>query len=104
MSQRFIPIPQRLPDERASFLSVWLCKMDREVQAKKAMRRLIGNVAGYDIDHEYLVMKQNLAESQALMEKSSKLGWVACFKGTNLRRTLISTIPFSMQVIAYEMV
>ena len=76
--------------------------MDREIKAKKAMRRLIGNVEGYDIDHEYLVMKQHLAESQALMEKSSKLGWVACFKGTNLRRTLISTIPFSMQASTDE--
>ncbi|KAH8080079.1 general substrate transporter [Filobasidium floriforme] len=76
---------------------VWLCKMGREEKSKKAMRRLVGNVRDYDIDHEYLVMKHHLAESQALMEKSSKLGWIACFKGTNLRRTLISTIPFSMQ-------
>jgi hypothetical protein len=72
--------------------------MGREEKSKKAMRRLVGNVRDYDIDHEYLVMKHHLAESQALMEKSSKLGWIACFKGTNLRRTLISTIPFSMQV------
>ena len=72
--------------------------MGREDKAKKAMRRLIGNVQGYDVDHEYLVMKNNLADSQALMEKSSKVSWIACFKGTNLRRTLVSTIPFSMQV------
>ena len=76
--------------------------MGREDKAKKAMRRLIGNVQGYDVDHEYLVMKNNLAESQALMEKSSKVSWIACFKGTNLRRTLVSTIPFSMQVSAQE--
>jgi hypothetical protein len=81
-----------------SISAVWLCKMGREEKSKKAMRRLVGNVRDYDIDHEYLVMKHHLAESQALMEKSSKLGWIACFKGTNLRRTLISTIPFSMQV------
>ena len=102
MSGRSRWVERRLSDESSPLSTVWLCKMDREVKAKKAMRRLIGNVEGYDIDHEYLVMKQHLAESQALMEKSSKLGWVACFKGTNLRRTLISTIPFSMQASADE--
>lgn len=43
-------------------------------------------------------MSAEIDASLILMQKSSKLGIVACFKGTNLRRTLISTIPFSMQV------
>ncbi len=62
------------------------------------MLRLIGTVDGYDVDHEYRAIEYQVAESKALMEKSSQLGWVACFKGTNLRRTLISTIPFTFQV------
>ena len=77
---------------------VFLCKQGRADAAKKSLRRLIGSVEGYDFDHEYAVIEQEVAESRILMERSSKLGWIACFKGTNLRRTLISTIPFSMQV------
>ncbi len=59
---------------------------------------LIGNVEGYHVEHEYAVLQEEVADSKILMEKSSNLGWLACFKGANLRRTLLSTIPFSMQV------
>lgn len=57
----------------------------------------MGNVAGYDLDHEYAVLCQEIRDSEALAAKSSKNSFLACFKGTNLRRTLVSTIPFSMQ-------
>jgi hypothetical protein len=89
----WLPILVWLPESPA-----WLCKKGRHDQALKSLHRLVGNVDGYDWDREYAVIKQELDASQALTQKSSKLGFVACFKGTNLRRTLVSTIPFSMQV------
>jgi hypothetical protein len=89
----WLPILIWLPESPA-----WLYKKGREDKARRSLRRLIGNVEGYDWDREYAVMAQEIDASQALTEKASKVGLVACFKGTNLRRTLVSTIPFSMQV------
>ena len=89
----WLPILVWLPESPA-----WLCKKGRHEQAQKSLRRLIGSVDGYDWDREYAVLKQEIDASLILTQKSSKLGFVACFKGTNLRRTLVSTIPFSMQV------
>lgn len=77
---------------------VWLCKKGKHDRAKRSLRRLIGNVEGYDVEHEYKLIQQDVAASLILMERSSKHDWIACFRGTNLRRTLLSTIPFSMQV------
>lgn len=89
----WVPILCWLPESPA-----WYYKKGKHEEAKKAIRRLMGNIEGYDLEHEYAVMGQEIDESLVLMHKSSKLSWIACFKGTNLRRTLISTIPFSMQV------
>lgn len=89
----WLPILVWLPESPA-----WLCKKGRHEKAQKSLRRLIGTVDGYDWDREYAVLKQEIDASLVLTQKSSKLGFVACFKGTNLRRTLVSTIPFSMQV------
>jgi len=89
----WLPILILLPESPA-----WYYKKGKHDAAKKSLRRLIGNVPGYDWDREYAVMAEEIDNSLVLMEKSSKYGFVACFKGTNLRRTLVSTIPFSMQV------
>lgn len=77
---------------------VWYCRKGRHEDAIKSLRRLNGHLADYDEEHEYAVFRQEVEESQALAAKSSNYSWIACFKGTNLRRTLVSTIPFSMQV------
>lgn len=77
---------------------VWYCKNGKHDKAMASLRRLNGKLPDYDEEHEYAVFRQEVEESEALVAKSSKYTWLACFKGTNLRRTLISTIPFSMQV------
>ena len=64
----------------------------------RARRRLVGTPEGYDHDREYAVMAQEIAHSLEQTKKTSGHSWLACFKGTNLRRTLVSTIPLSMQV------
>jgi MFS family permease len=89
----WLPILILLPESPA-----WYYKKGKHEAAKKSLRRLIGNVPDYDWDREYAVMAQEIDDSHVLVEKSSQYGLVACFKGTNLRRTLVSTIPFSMQV------
>lgn len=88
----WIPIMLFLPES-----PVWYAKNGRDDRAMRSLRRLVGNVPGYDEAHEYAVFKQEVDESEALAAKSSNVSWVACFKGTNLRRTLVSAIPFSMQ-------
>lgn len=88
----WIPIMLFLPES-----PVWYCKNGRDDQAMRSLRRLVGNVPGYDYEHEYAVLKQEVAESEVLASKSSSMSWLACFKGTNLRRTIVSTIPFTMQ-------
>lgn len=89
----WLPILALLPES-----PVWLYKQGKHDKAKRARRRLIGNVAGYDWDHEYAVLGQDLEQSMALAAASSRFSMLACFKGSNLRRTLISTMPICSQV------
>jgi MFS family permease len=77
---------------------VWLHKKGKVAEAHRSRQRLVGKVEGYDEEREYQVMAQEIQHSMTQTQQSSQYSWVACFKGTNLRRTLISTIPLSMQV------
>ncbi|KAL1413457.1 hypothetical protein Q8F55_001224 [Vanrija albida] len=90
----WIPVLLFLPES-----PVWYCRNGRHEEAMASLRRLNGKLDWYDEAHEYAVFRQDVEESEALAAKASKHSWLACFKGTNLRRTLISTIPFSMQTI-----
>lgn len=89
----WLPVLVFLPES-----PVWYCKKGMHDKAKAALHRLTGNVEGYDEEYEYAVFRQDVEESEAVAAKSSSVSWLACFRGTNLRRTLISTIPFSLQV------
>lgn len=88
----WIPVMLFLPES-----PVWYCRNGKHEKAMASLRRLTGRHEWYDEEHEYAVFRQGVEESEALAAKSSSYSYLACFKGTNLRRTLISTIPFSMQ-------
>jgi MFS transporter, SP family, general alpha glucoside:H+ symporter len=77
--------------------TVWYAMNDRPEDAKKSLRRLIGNVEGYDIDHEYACIKYEADESSRLQRQHSDNDWRSFFSRTNLKRTIISTLPFTMQ-------
>ena len=88
----------RLQSAETPGKSAFLCKRGQHDKAKKSLRRLIGNVAEYDFDHEYSVLRFHVEESVALNQKLSSSSWAAIFKGNNLRRTVISCLPFTLQV------
>ncbi|KAG4429383.1 hypothetical protein IFR05_015140 [Cadophora sp. M221] len=77
---------------------VWLATKGRHDKAKKALRRLIGNVHAYDVDHEYAVIKYEVESSQELsMKHSSKSEWRSLLTKVNMKRTIIATLPLTFQ-------
>ena len=60
--------------------------------AGKALRRLNGGIPGYDVDRELGVMKLDLEGIvfSAVAEAARESSYLDLFRGTNLRRTLIS--------------
>ncbi|KAI5360129.1 Putative major facilitator, sugar transporter, major facilitator superfamily [Septoria linicola] len=65
--------------------------------AKKSMRSLYGNVAGYDIDYEYRVIEHGIAQERALMLASKESSFFDIFRGTNWRRTLAGAVGICSQ-------
>lgn len=78
-------------------MTVWYILKDRPEDAKKALRKLIGNVEGYDVDHEYAVLKHEADESVRIQTTQGRNEWRAFFAAINFKRTIIATLPFTMQ-------
>lgn len=89
----WLPILILLPES-----PIWLHKRGNIEKAKRSRARLTGHVAGYDAEHEYAVFAQDIDRSVQISAQSSKYSMLACFKGTNFRRTLISTSVLCSQV------
>ncbi|RSH81844.1 uncharacterized protein EHS24_008039 [Apiotrichum porosum] len=66
-------------------------------QAKASLRRLYGNIPGYDVDREYAVMEKEIAHSKAIHAEGKLPRFAEIFKGVNLRRTLASMMPIMLQ-------
>lgn len=66
-------------------------------QAKASLRRLYGNIPGYDVDREYAVMEKEIAHSKAIHAEGKRPRFAEIFKGVNLRRTLASMMPIMLQ-------
>lgn len=75
----------------------WYCTKGRHDEAKKALSRLIGNVKGYDIDHEYSVLTYETKKSQELADAAGSSGWKALRTKQNLKRCIVATLPFTFQ-------
>ncbi|KAL6354046.1 hypothetical protein LRP88_12598 [Fusarium phalaenopsidis] len=60
-----------------------------------------GNVEGYDFDHEYSVFRYEFVESLSMAKYGDENSdWKALFTSkTNLKRAIISTLPFTFQNI-----
>lgn len=62
------------------------------------MRRLIGNVEGYDVEHEYAVMRYEIDQSIKLSQsRGGDSDWKALMTPINLKRAVISTLPLTFQ-------
>lgn len=57
----------------------------------------MGKVEGYDLEHEYAVIRQEVEQSAALSQNHSKSEWVAVFKGVNFKRCIAACLPFTFQ-------
>ncbi|KAM0335047.1 hypothetical protein ACHAQA_000081 [Verticillium albo-atrum] len=77
----------------------WYAANGRDEDGKKALRRLVGKVDGYDVDHEYAVIRYEFLKSRAAAEKEAAgSDWNLLFRNKiNLKRALISTLPFTFQ-------
>ena len=66
-------------------------------KAKKVMQRAYGNVPGYDIDAEYVIIKNTLNEERAQNDfhttKDVLRSYLSPFQGRNFFRLLAGTIP-----------
>lgn len=76
---------------------VWYALHDRAEDGKKALRRLVGNVEGFDVDHEFAVIRYEAQESIRLQHEQNSNEWRAFFTAINMKRSVIATLPFTMQ-------
>lgn len=96
---------ERLHCERRKFrltIIVWLITKGREDEAKHALRRLVGShVHGYDLDHEFNILVEDVKASEAILRaNSSSNDWKALFQWRNLKRCIAASIPFALQQFA----
>ncbi|KNB20691.1 hypothetical protein FOXG_17554 [Fusarium oxysporum f. sp. lycopersici 4287] len=77
----------------------WYASKGRHDEGKKALKRLVGNVEGYDIDREYSVIQYEMDESSATAKSGNENSdWKALFTSKiNMKRAVISTLPFTFQ-------
>ncbi|KAF1955372.1 MFS general substrate transporter [Byssothecium circinans] len=73
-------------------------------KARQPFRRVNGGIPGYDVDVEYDIIKNTILEEQHTSEDTDTGGfrgvirsYIDCFKGSDLMRTLGSTLPICAQ-------
>ncbi|ORY25553.1 general substrate transporter [Naematelia encephala] len=98
-----LPIFVYLP-ETASFYAA----RDQDDRGKAVIRRVNGGVPGYDVEAEYEVIKNTILQERQMR---ADLGvaddnfrdilrtYLACFRGPNLKRTIGSALPASVQQV-----
>lgn len=75
----------------------WLCKNDRPEDARKSLERLARKDAGVDINSQLANVRETLRLEQETA--TSKISIIDCFRGTDLRRTIISSQVFNIQAL-----
>ncbi|KAJ4334935.1 hypothetical protein N0V95_009041 [Ascochyta clinopodiicola] len=78
---------------------VWLAGQGKHDQGKRALRRLVGNVDGFDIDHEYAVIEQEVEASVKLskLQNNTDNAWKAFLSRKNMKRTIVAALPLTFQ-------
>ena len=67
-----------------------------DVKAKKALQRIYGSVAGYNVEQEYETIKAEIAAERALSKGASVF---EIFRGSNLRRTVAAALAIGTQQV-----
>ncbi|KAH8898754.1 general substrate transporter [Thozetella sp. PMI_491] len=67
-------------------------------KAKKIMTKIYGNVPNYDLEHEYSIVLKEIEDGKVLAHNEKSVSVLDCFRGTNLRRTIVSLVPFNNQL------
>lgn len=77
----------------------WLVRRNRVEEAKASVRRLtsLKRNPGFDIDKNVALM---VFTTEHEREINSGTSYISCFQGTNLRRTLIVSGCYCMQVLS----
>ena len=68
----------------------YYARKKEDTRAKLAMQRLYGTAAGYDVEHEYHIIKVELEREQSRRISDNASTYREIFTGTNLRRTIAS--------------
>lgn len=53
---------------------------------------------GFDLDHEYNVIRYEVETSQEALKKTKQSSWVSVFQPRNLKRVCIGAMPLMLQV------
>ncbi|CAK7217233.1 hypothetical protein SCUCBS95973_003076 [Sporothrix curviconia] len=98
-----LPIFLWLPETPAYF-----AERDQDDRGKKALQRVNGAVPGYDVEAEYTIIKNTILEERRLrleygLDSSTNSladtarSYIACFRGTDLLRTVGAALPACAQ-------
>lgn len=77
-------------------------------KGRATLRRVNGNVEGYDVDHEYAIVFHTIEEERRAREeldydqssvREILRSYLACFKGVNAKRTLAAALPLVLQQV-----
>ncbi|RSH93597.1 hypothetical protein EHS25_006242 [Saitozyma podzolica] len=72
-------------------------KGDHE-KAKQILLKVNSSVPNYDLEHEYAIILKEIEDGRILAAKQSGVTVLDCFRGTNLRRTIVAIVPFNNQL------
>ena len=77
---------------------------DQDEKGKKMLRRVYGNVPGYDVEKEYAIIKNTLIEEKHKDKEDKVRGfrniidlYLMCFRHGNLKRTIGAAAPICAQ-------
>lgn len=84
----------------------YYAERDQDEEGKETLRRINGNVPGYDVEVEYAIIKNGILEQRRRKNELEgyNLSWrellwsyLECFRGNNFKRTLGSALPACAQ-------
>ncbi|KAI1759237.1 general substrate transporter [Hypoxylon sp. FL1150] len=80
---------------KAAVSPYYLVNKGRMEQAKSSLSKLRGNEPGYDVEEDIRLIEATIAHEKESHDGS--VSFLECFRGTDLRRTLLACLPMAMQ-------
>lgn len=79
---------------------VWLCRVGKSDEAKKALKKIHGSNGTIDTEAIFAQIKQTIAHENAASEIQKSSSYAECFKGTDRRRSLICMFVYGCQYLS----